>query len=185
LYSQDLERGGRRLFNEYSVPPEYIPIVESAHNLHNKIYFIGLNEFDLRRMVSLYFTLSEAKAFFMETLNYVYESRESDEDVTKYFKFRCKEYLWREHYLFLQPINYQQIQTFKRNIKGYCFAHPYNFIKPENPPINFGELRDKEPDSKKIEKNAIFSVLYGNIWGQPYTNNPFPYLAQDYLRLSA
>lgn len=28
-------------------------------------------------------------------------------------------------------------------------------------------------------------MLYGNIWSQPYTNNPFPYLAQDYLRLSA
>ena len=73
---------------------------------------------------------------------------------------------------------------FKKKIKGFYFGHSYLFSKPENAEINFDKLQDKENDSNKIEKHAILSVLYGNIWKKPYTNNPFPYLAQPFLSLT-
>jgi hypothetical protein len=102
------------------------------------------------------------------------------ESMERMFRFRAKEYLWKMHYQYLQPINYQQLTMFKKKVKGYYFVHPYSFLRPETPTINFEELKDKETDSNKIEKHAIMSVLYGNIWNRPYSNNPFPYLAQNY-----
>jgi hypothetical protein len=45
-------------------------------------------------------------------------------------------------------------------------------------------MRDKEPDNTKLEKHAILSILFGDIWTKPYTNNPFPYLAEPYSGLS-
>jgi hypothetical protein len=57
LYEEDPERGGRRLLEEYNVPPEFVPIVEAAHNLDNKIYFIGLNEYDIRQIIASYMNL--------------------------------------------------------------------------------------------------------------------------------
>ena len=43
VYDQNPNRGGQRLFKEFGVPPEYIPVVEAAHNLGNQMYFVGLN----------------------------------------------------------------------------------------------------------------------------------------------
>lgn len=41
-------------------------------------------------------------------------------------------------------------------------------------------VKDKEADAAKIEKHAILSVLFGNIWGKQYTRDPFMYLSKDY-----
>lgn len=104
--------------------------------------------------------------FFMECLKYVHSLQEPQDLKTKYFKYRCKEFMWKEYYSFWQPINYQQLITFKRNIKGFCFAHSYNFLRPDHPMVNMDEaVKDKEADAAKIEKHAILSVLFGDIWG--------------------
>jgi hypothetical protein len=65
LYAQERERGGNRLLSEYSIPPEYIPIIEAAHNLGNTIYFVGLNEYDIREIVAAYLSVNEIKILFM------------------------------------------------------------------------------------------------------------------------
>lgn len=88
------------------------------------------------------------------------------------------------HYSFLQPINYQVLNNMRKQIKGFCFANPHNFIQPETPNIDFRGVRDKDPDNTKLEKHAILSVLFGDIWTKPYTNDPFPYLAEPYASLS-
>ena len=69
---------------------------------------------------------------FMESLKYSGESLEEN-DIERLWRFKNKEYLWLEHYNYLQPISYQQIKLFKQKIKGFYFAHAYNFIKPEHP----------------------------------------------------
>ena len=92
--------------------------------------------------------------------------------------------LWKMHYSFLQPINHQLLQKMRQEIKGYTFAHAHNFIAPENQSIDFRGLKDKEPDNTKLEKHAILSILFGDIWTKPYTNNPFPYLAEPFHSLS-
>jgi len=35
------------------------------------MYFVGLNEYDIREILANYMKLAEAKVFFMECLNYV------------------------------------------------------------------------------------------------------------------
>jgi hypothetical protein len=109
----------------------------------------------------------------MESLKY--SAIKGINDIT--FHQRSKNLLWKMHYTFLQPINYQLIHKIRQQVKGFCFAHNYNFIQPDNPSINFRGLRDKEPDNTKLEKHAILSIMFGDIWTKPYTNNPFPYLA--------
>ncbi len=118
---------------------------------------------------------------FMESLKYSANIKNLS-NLTFYNK--SKELLWKMHYDFLQPINYQLIHKLRQELKGYCFAHPYHFIRPENQSINFKDLKDKDPDNTKLEKNAILEVMFGNIWTKIYTNNPFPYLAEPYHSLT-
>jgi hypothetical protein len=66
------------------------------------------------------------------------------------FHHMNKEILWKMHYSFLQPINYQLLNKLREQIKGYSFAHAYNFIQPDNPAIKFKDLKDKEPDNAKL-----------------------------------
>ena len=72
------------------------------------------------------------------------------------FHHKAKEYLWKKYYSFLQPISYQMIANVRQEIRGYCFGHSYQFIRPENPSIEFRDLKDKDPDSSKLQKHAIF-----------------------------
>lgn len=101
------------------------------------------------------------------------------------FHHRSKELLWKMHYAFLQPINHQVLTNIRKQVKGFCFAHAHHFIQPATPSINFRGVRDKDPDNTKLEKHAILSILFGDIWNKPYTNNPFPYLAEPFASLSA
>lgn len=66
------------------------------------------------------------------------------------FHQKSKEMLWKMHYSFLQPISYQSIHNMRQKIKGYFFANPFDFIKPDVPSINFRGLKDKENDSTKL-----------------------------------
>jgi hypothetical protein len=62
----------------------------------------------------------------MEALKYSAKKGISDIE----FHHRSKEVLWKMHYSFLQPINYQLLQKIRQEIKGYTFAHAHNFIAP-------------------------------------------------------
>ena len=42
------------------------------------------------------------------------------------------------------------IANVRQEIRGYCFGHSYQFIRPENPSIEFRDLKDKDPDSSKL-----------------------------------
>lgn len=50
--------------------------------------------------------------------------------------------------------------------------------------LQFGKEHAKATESDKIEKHAILQIMLGNLWGQHYSNNKFPYLSQSYNKLS-
>lgn len=111
---------------EFLIPPQFLYIIETAHNLGNKIFFVGLNEYELREIVASYLSLTEIKILFMEALKYSAIKGISSID----FHHRSKDLLWKTHYAFLQPINYQLLHKLRQQVKGFCFAHAHNFIQP-------------------------------------------------------
>ncbi len=42
-YDANIDRGVERFYEEYHVPPQFLYIIETAHNMGNRIYFAGLN----------------------------------------------------------------------------------------------------------------------------------------------
>lgn len=83
----------------------------------------------------------------MDTLKYAKEAKTPS---GRQFNQSAREYLWKAHYTYLQPINYQLLKKLRAKVKGPCFAHPYNFEAPSNPDITFKSMRDNEPDNAKI-----------------------------------
>lgn len=45
-------------------------------------------------------------------------------------------------------------------------------------------VEQKDNDSTKMEKNAILEVMLGSLWNRPFSFNKFPYLSEDYTKLS-
>jgi len=79
--------------------------------MDNKIYFIGINEYELRNILSSYLSLVDIKNLFMECVK---EGFQNDILNKKEFYHLSKDILWLNHYSFLQPINHQIINTIKK-----------------------------------------------------------------------
>ncbi len=50
--------------------------------------------------------------------------------------------------------------------------------------IQIGKQHGKATETEKVEKHAILEVMLGNLWNQPYSNNKFPHLGENYNKLS-
>ena len=64
-YSDNIDYGASRLWEEFNVPPEYLHIFQTAHNMGNNIYMVGMNQYDIRILLGVCLSLNDVKELFM------------------------------------------------------------------------------------------------------------------------
>ena len=86
IYGKDPRRNKSRLHKELKVPKQYLSIFEEAMNHNSQIYFSGLNQYALRKILTSAMSLEELKSLFLNSLKH---AKQQSSDVS-HFNYHSK-----------------------------------------------------------------------------------------------